>query len=90
MMCATVTLGGCEGEKSQVKVAAEPPRLVENGTLHELARVDVHGVAKVVLPKDAIARPAHGPEVLQLFIAKPTLPIAERRNPFSVMDKNRA
>jgi hypothetical protein len=70
MLCAAVTLAGCEGEKPQVKVSAEPPRLVENGTIYERARLDVQGVAKVVFPKDAIVRRTHGPEAVQLFMAK--------------------
>jgi hypothetical protein len=70
LVCAAVTLAGCEGEKPQVKVQAEPPKLVENGTVYEHARVDVHGVSKVILPKDAIVRRAHGPEAIQIFMAK--------------------
>jgi hypothetical protein len=70
MVCAAVSLAGCEGEKPQLKVQAEPPRLVENGTLYERARVDVQGVGKVVFPKDAIVRRTHAPEAIQLFMAK--------------------
>jgi hypothetical protein len=68
--CAAVLLAGCGGEKPQVKVQAEPPRLVENGTLYEVARADVHGAAKVVLPKDAIVRRTRAQEGVQLFMAK--------------------
>src|SRR5579872_742235 len=68
--CAALALAGCEGEKSQVKVPAEPPRLVENGTLYERAQVDSQGVTKVVVPKDAIVRRTHAPAAIQLFLAK--------------------
>lgn len=70
MLCAAVALAGCEGQKSQVQVSAEPPRLVENGTLYEQARVEVQGVSKVVFPKDAIVRRTHAPGAIQLFMAK--------------------
>ena len=68
--CAAVLLAGCGGEKPQVKVQAEPPRLVENGTLYEVARADVHGAGKVVLPKDAIVRRTRAQEAVQLFMSK--------------------
>jgi hypothetical protein len=70
MVCAAVSLAGCEGEKPHVNVQTEPPRLVENGTVYERARIDVQGVRKVVFPKDAIVRRTHGPEAVQLFMAK--------------------
>jgi hypothetical protein len=69
-VCATVSLAGCEGEKSQVKVSTQPSAAVENGTVFEQARVDVQGVSKVVLPKDAIVRRTHAPQSVQLFMAK--------------------
>jgi hypothetical protein len=70
LVCAAVSLAGCEGEKPHVKVAAEPPALVENGTVYDRARIDAQGVVKVVFPKDAIVRHTHAPEAIQLFMAK--------------------
>jgi hypothetical protein len=70
LVYAAVSLAGCEGEKPQVKVAAEPPALVENGTVYERARVDAQGLVKVVFPKDAVVRRTHAPEAIQLFMAK--------------------
>jgi len=70
MVGAAISLAGCEGEKPQVKVPAEPRGLVENGTVYERARVAMKGVSKVVLPKDAIVRRTQAPEAIQLFMAK--------------------
>ncbi len=70
LSCAPLAIVGCEQDNSQVKSPSQWSEKVENGTVYDVAIIDGHGVAKVVLPSNASVQKMPGLQSIQLFMAK--------------------